>query len=400
MRSSRGALVAVLLSLTGIGVCGYLTFVHLALLRGELVGGAACGASGSIFNCHAVTASSFGSIFGVPLSLWGLIGYLATLGLSFIAWQFAEWSQKALAAVAAAAVVFLTLDTVLAVVMVTQIRYLCALCLATYAINALLAFTAVRGAAKPLGELLRPSTLTAWLPQPRVAVVWIVWGIVVTGALGALAVNAATTFVAQGDPAALRKQIAQFVQQQQPVSVETAGDPTIGAPSAPIRMVEFSDFLCPMCQRAWKLTPILLAGRRQEVRFTLKHFPLDTTCNTKISRLVHAGACQIAAATECAHEQGKFWAFHDRVFQVGPTYPPARLEEDAARVGLDLAAFRACMDSGRGMEAVKRDIEEAARLGITSTPTYIVNGFRNVGLYTPATFEAFLDVLRHPDRAQ
>jgi len=401
MRAQRAGLIGVLLSLAGIGLCAWLTFIHIALLRGELLGGAACGSAGTLFNCHAVTAGSFGSIFGVPLSLWGLVGYLATLGLAFIAWQFSDWSGRALAALAGMAIIFFAIDLVLLTVMLTQIRYLCALCLASYLVNLLLAVTAKHGLAQSWPAVLRqiPPSLMAWRPQPRVAVVWIVWGMVLTGSAGALAVNAATTFAAQGDPAALRKQISQFVSHQQRVTVNVAGDPILGAPNGPIQIVEFSDFLCPVCQRASKLNPVLLAGHRREASFVFKHFPLDTTCNSTIGRMVHAGACQLAAATECAHEQGKFWALHDRIFVEGAKYRPENLERDVSALGLDVAAWRACLDSGRGIEAVKRDIEEAVRLGLNSTPTYFLNGIRNTGLFTPVTFEAFLDVLRHPDRA-
>ena len=402
MRASRAGLLGTLLSIAGIGVCGYLAFIHIALLRGELLGGAACGGDGTLFNCHAVTASAFGSVFGIPLSLWGLVGYLATLTLSFIAWQFPDWSGKALAAVAAAAILFLAVDAGLAAVMLTQVRYLCALCLASYALNALLAVTAVWGSGQPWAAVIRqlPSALWAWRPQPRVAVVWIVWGVVLTGTLGALAVNAAATFAVQGDRTALRKQVSQYMAHQKRVAVATTGDPMLGAPNAPIQIVEFSDFLCPSCQRASKLNPVLLAGHRREASFAFKHFPLDTTCNSTVNRMVHAGACQLAAAAECAHEQGKFWALHDRIFVEGAKYRPANLDQDVARLGLDAAAWHGCMDSGRGLEAVKRDIEEAGRLGVNSTPTYFVNGIRNTGLYTPVTFEAFLDALRHPARAE
>ena len=386
--------------MAGIGLCAYLTFIHIALLRGELLGGAACGGEG-VFNCHAVTASSFGSLLGVPLSLWGLVGYLATLGLAFIAWQLSDWSGRALAALAGLASIFVAIDLVLLTAMLTQIHYLCALCLASYLVNLLLAVTAKHGLAQSWPAVLRqiPASLMAWRPQPRVAVVWILWGMVLTGSAGALAVNAATTFAVQGDPAALRKQISQFVAHQQRVTVNVAGDPMLGAPNGPIQVVEFSDFLCPICQRASKLNHILLAGRQREASFVFKHFPLDTTCNGTIGRMVHAGACQLAAATECAHEQGKFWALHDRIFVEGAKYRPENLERDVRALGLDVAAWRACLDSGRGTEAVKRDIEEAVRLGLTSTPTYFVNGIRSTGVFTPVTFEAFLDVLRHPDRA-
>jgi len=165
-------------------------------------------------------------------------------------------------------------------------------------------------------------------------------------------------------------------------------------PGGKFLIVEFSDLLCPSCQKASRFNPILLASHRHDALFVFKHFPLDMECNAAVKRTVHPSACRIAAATECAHEQGKFWELHDRIFQQGSQYKVADLEADAARAGLNVPAFHACIQSGRGLEAVKRDIAEGTRLGVTSTPTYVINGLLIPGIMTPAMFEEFLRALR------
>ena len=396
MRIQRAALLCAVLSLIGLGISAYLGVLHIALLRGELIGGSACGASGTVFNCHAVTGSSYGSLFGFPLAFLGVLGYLAVLTLALIAWQFPESSAKALLALTTLGLLFVAIDVGLLITMVTQIRYLCLLCLLTYAVNLLLLLVGQWGAGQPWRLVVTRAvgSLGAWLPQLRVAVVWIFWGVMLTGVLGTASVLAAVSYMQQGAPGTLRKQITNFVQEQRRVTVDVAGDPIMGEPARPIQVVEFSDFLCPSCQRASKLNPIILAGHRHEVAFVFKHFPLDSSCNTSISRMVHQHACQLAAATECAHEQGRFWALHDAIFVQGSTYKVESLERDAARLGLDMGAFKACLDSGRGLDAVKRDIAEAARLGVSSTPSYFINGIPITGTLTPAMFDEFLRALR------
>ncbi len=396
MRIQRAALLCAALSLIGLGISAYLGVLHIALLRGELIGGSACGAAGTVFNCHAVTGSSYGSALGVPLAFWGVLGYLATLTLALIAWQFPEWSAKALLALTTLSLLFIIIDVGLFITMVTQIRYLCALCLLTYVVNLLLLLVARRGAGQPWRAVVTRAfgSLAAWLPQPRVAVVWIFWGVMLTGALGTASVLAAVSYMQQGAPGTLRKQVERFVQEQRRVTVDVAHDPIAGESGRPIQIVEFSDFLCPSCQRASKLNPIILAGHRREVAFVFKQFPLDSSCNTSITRMVHQNACQLAAATECAHEQGKFWALHDVIFEQDSAYKVESLERDAVRLGLDAAAFKACLDSGRGLDAVKRDIAEGARLGVNSTPSYFVNGIPIAGTLTPAMFDEFLRALR------
>jgi protein-disulfide isomerase len=192
----------------------------------------------------------------------------------------------------------------------------------------------------------------------------------------------------------MRKQLEEFVGREARRRPNVAGDPAIGPANARVELVEFSDFRCPACQRASRFNTILLANHRHDVQFVFKHYPLDTSCNEGISRNVHPGACTLAAATECAHQQGKFWALHDVIFAVGPQYNLAILTQDAARAGLDVNRYQACMESGEGLAAVKADIAEARALGVASTPTYVADGLKMPGIMTPAVFEELLTILR------
>ena len=396
MRERRGALICVLLSLVGLGIAAYMAFLHLALQRGELLGGAACGAAGSIFNCHAVTASAYGSLLGMPLALWGVIGYLAAAALGVIAWRLPEARATALSTLVLLSGVFVAADAGLLAVMLTQIRYLCPLCLASYVVNIVLLVTAVTTLGQRWGAAFRQalSAAGAFLPGARTPAALGFWGVVLVGALGTFAVHAATSYVLEGPPGAMRKQMVDYVQRQQRIMVDTTGDSVLGEPTRPIRVVEFSDLLCPSCQKASKFNPIILAAHQQEISIVFKHFPLDMSCNESVSRTLHPGACAVAAAAECAQEQGKFWPFHDRIFAASPKYNVDRLEQDAAAVGLDMAAFQSCVASGRGLDAVKRDVAEGKRLEVASTPTYVINGVRVSGVLSPSVFDELLRAAR------
>jgi len=394
MRSTRGALLCLVLSLLGISVCAYLVFLHLGLLRGELLGGIACGTSGS-FNCHAVTSSPWSAWFGMPLSFWGLIGYIGTLTLALLVWAAPDCRTNALTVLVAVSSLFIAIDAILFGVMALQIRYFCPLCLSTYAINLGLLVSALWSLGTSLGSALQqaPRALISLLPsrkQPATLLAALVLCVAIASIVG---LHVATVFVAQGDRAVLRKQLHDFVANQPQVSVDTASDPAVGPVNAPLQLVEFSDLFCPVCQRASKFNTIMLAAHRDAIHFVFKHFPLDMNCNDTVTRSVHPGACLAAAATECAHQQGKFWPFHDRIFEKGHDYDPTNLSRDAVQLGLNTTQFERCMSSGAGMEAVKQDIAEGKRLGITSTPTYIVNGLKVPGVLTPALFGELVDAL-------
>ena len=397
MRASRATLWCLLLSLIGIGLCGYLTFLHLGLMRGELLGGAACGGSAtSPLNCHAVTSGRWGSVLGMPLALWGIVGYVGVFALSLLGRQSTQWATHTLTLLVLLSAAFVAVDAVLLGVMVIAIRYYCVFCLLTHLVNLSLLVVSARALGQPAGQVIGQSgaAVGALIPSSQRPAAGLFWGVIAVGLLGVFGVHLGTHFVIRGTVRGARQQIREFFSKQPRVSVDIADDPALGEPGAALRLVEFSDFLCPACQRASKLNRVILAGHRRDVVFVFKHYPLDLSCNERIGRMVHPGACQLAAASECAHQQGKFWPLHDLIFERGHDYPIARLEGDVQGLGVDMARFHACMDSGQGMQAVKRDIAEAVKVGVGSTPTYVLNGVTVTGGINPEAFEDFAAVLR------
>ena len=399
MRTTRALGLCAVLSLIGIGLAGYLTFLHLGLMRGELLGGAACSGSGA-FNCHAVTGGRWGAFLGVPLSLWGILGYLTVLALALWGQQSAESATQAAGLLTLLASLFVAADVFLFGVQAVVIRRYCFFCLLTYAVNLLLLFSAWRGLGGPWTAALPQAVraLGALVPSGQRPAAWLFWGVMGTGALGVAGVHAATVFISRGTLGGVQSQIRDYIVKQPRITVNTEGDPTLGPPDAPLQLIEFSDFFCPACQRASKINAVILANHRQDVRFTFKNYPLDTACNDKIPRPVHPGACQVAAAGECAYKLGHFWEFHDLVFEKGGAYNLEHLERDAVRVGVDATQFETCLQSGEGLEAVKRDIAEAGRLGVPSTPTYVINGVPMAGMLNPATFDDVAAVLQEARR--
>ena len=95
MTKPRGLSACVFLSLMGAGIAAYLTYLHFGLMRGELLGGPVCSGSGA-FNCHAVTGGSWGKLLGMPLSLWGLIGYLGVFALACLGRALTDFADDAL----------------------------------------------------------------------------------------------------------------------------------------------------------------------------------------------------------------------------------------------------------------------------------------------------------------
>src|SRR5262249_49640337 len=85
-------------------------------------------------------------------------------------------------------------------------------------------------------------------------------------------------------------------------------------------------------------------------------------------------------AARCAAEQGRYWEYHDLLFVAQPAFERSDLILSARRLGLPLDAFTACLDGGRYLAAVRKDVQEGRAAGVTGTPTFFVNGLRLVGI--------------------
>ena len=159
-----------------------------------------------------------------------------------------------------------------------------------------------------------------------------------------------------------------------------ADDPVKGNPRAPVTVAVFSDFQCPFCSRAVPVMKQVEQAYGPQVKLVWKHQPLP----------MHPQAVPAALAAEAARQQGKFWEMHDKLFENQRALDPESLERYAREVGLDLARFRAAQQDPKLKARVEEDQALAARLGISGTPTFLVNGERVVGAQP---FEKFKEVI-------
>lgn len=163
--------------------------------------------------------------------------------------------------------------------------------------------------------------------------------------------------------------------------------PVRGAADAPIELVVFSDFECPFCRRADPVFERVLTRFAGRIRLVWRHYPLS----------IHAGARPAAVAAQCAHAQGRFWSFHDRLLAGGLEGEPAGtdLRSAARAVQLDLQRFDACVASDEATRQVSDDLRAGDAAGVTGTPTVFVNGVAVVGAQPFEVYEqVVLDELR------
>lgn len=146
----------------------------------------------------------------------------------------------------------------------------------------------------------------------------------------------------------------------------------IGQDSAPILLIEYSDFQCPFCKRFFSDSAEQLKQWADEgkIQVIFKDFPLS----------FHPMASPSANAARCAGEQGKFWEMHDKIFEetivLNPTgtaqYTSDDLKTWASEIGLDTAAFNSCFDSSKYDAQVQANLEEGQSVGVSGTPSFAI----------------------------
>jgi protein-disulfide isomerase len=164
--------------------------------------------------------------------------------------------------------------------------------------------------------------------------------------------------------------------EQGPVrTLDLAGVPFKGPADAPVRVVSFSDFLCPYCRQLAGAFAGFIPQSANRVALYFKNYPLDQSCNPNLKMTIHSGACALALGAVCANEQGKFWPYHDKVYASPPPNPAAKdVARLAGEVGLDAATLESCMLSAKAREKLNAQIAEAHGAGVSATPTVFING--------------------------
>ncbi len=163
--------------------------------------------------------------------------------------------------------------------------------------------------------------------------------------------------------------------------IRTAGYPTRGGTAAPVTIVEFSDFECPFCGNLFPVLQEIEKTYAEKVRVVYRQYPLD----------IHPHAQKAAEASLCANEQQHFWEFHDLMFSNQKDLTVEALKQKAVDLKLDTEAFNACLDSGKHAGAIREDILEGSRVGVTATPAIFINGRLLLGARPYADIAAIID---------
>ena len=356
-----------ILAALGLLVGVYLTVLHLQAGTDGQIEAPFCG-TGATINCTSVLGSGYARLFGVPVAGWAAATYALTLVISvtgpltllivLCGWAFA-------------------FSLYMASLSLFVIQAACLFCITLYLINTGLLIGAV--------ALARSSRL---FTGQQAVVSTLGYAVLIAGfawlqSRSDIEVAAAPAPLVAPPPSAVDVEFLRYYNSRPLVTLTGQERHTKGPTQALLTISEFVDFRCPQCARAREVLAQLLDSNPNDVRLIFRHYPLDSACNPKITNQVHPASCAASIAAECAGEQGQFWEYAEQLFSDQKEYTRTDFTNYASKLNLDPERFHSCLDETNTKDFVRKDIEEAERIGVKATPTLIINGHFIEGLPAP-----------------
>jgi uncharacterized membrane protein/protein-disulfide isomerase len=360
------------------------TWVHYRILNDPTYA-SFCDVNDS-FSCTVAYTSQFGSVWGVPVAVFGVVFFAFALLLIALCARSSA-AENLPGYLFAASTIGLAVVLYLGYASFFILKTLCVLCLATYVAVVGLFITAGTATRNPMTNLpsraMRDLQLLFRTPAALGAMVLFlaaaVGGVMmlrepVTSA-AELAPGEAPQAAAPTPSAAQIKQLEDYLaaQPRRPVVAPSDG--------AAIVILKFNDYQCPGCGQTYRdYKPVLAKWAQQapgKIKYISKDYPLERECNQFVSQDLHPGACEAAVAVRLAREKGRGEAMEDWLFANQPAMNPDTVKKAAATVGgvTDFDKRYAAT-----LELVKADIAQGQQLKIGGTPTFFVNGMQLPGL--------------------
>ena len=157
----------------------------------------------------------------------------------------------------------------------------------------------------------------------------------------------------------------------------------LGAAKAPITIVEFGDFACPVCEQSFSTIREIGLKYKNDIKFIWRDYPV-----------VAEYSALLALAGRCAGEQGLFWPMHDKLFQNQGVSTAGQLSTLANQIGADLARFNHCLNKQKYLAQIQEDLTDGQTFGNSGTPTFFINGYKVEGNIPYETFTKIIEGLK------
>jgi protein-disulfide isomerase/uncharacterized membrane protein len=358
----------------------YLTLHYYQLKFGFAAATSVCNIS-TKFNCDAVAASNFSSLFGLPISIWGAA--LNIVMFVMILWSWLEWSatpERLKRWTLLLCGLSVTGSIVMGVIAVTAMDSYCLMCLSLYVLSVLI-FWAFRGAVT--GPFW--SEMTGDLPHLLAENKGILVAFV---AVPLLAFLMHRSFIANNGIQEMDSVVTSTLEEwQQSPQQNFVAKPSLilgaAADKAALTLVEFADFRCSHCKHA-SYTLDAFVRSHSNVRFEFYSFPLDGACNEKYEKMDGSTgiSCRLAAAALCAEKENKGWDVHHRLYEIQDqvnalntvTELDNLLAQNLQDLGLNREQLQSCLIDPSTQDSIRAQAKQGVLVNVQGTPTIFANG--------------------------
>ena len=344
----------------------------------------------ALVSCTRVYQSRYASLGGVPVALLGALWYVAVLMvLAGTRWGWTSLRENGVGFVFVLATVGLGFVFYMAYASLVLLKTVCLVCLVTYIAVAGIFIVSGTRTSYPMMTIPRRllQDAKAAVASPVALVLMLVFLVAATTAVaffphGTPGQAAAAPGQAAGDR---QSEFLRFWESAPRVQVPVSAD------GAAILIVRFSDFQCPSCAQSYMDCKSILVTYNAQypgaIKVVNKDFPLETECNSNLTRDLHMASCEAAVAARLARAKGRGEAMEDWLYTNHQTLTPASVRQAAVDIGgvLDFDGQYATV-----LNQVKSDIALATILGVNRTPTFFINGVKVEGGLSPQYFEMAL----------
>lgn len=324
-------------------------------------------------DCDGIAKTAEAQFLGIPLAYWGMFYYAFVFLMLFAnklknykLFKFMEVFKNPLDYIASLGLFAFIISMILLCISLFDIQKLCILCAFTYVLNLLIGCIATDFKNGGFVHSVKQS-ISDFLDAIKVQNYAIAFGVVMIVAIGFLSYTRTTfKFAPQ-----VKKQM-EFKEFKHKKNQYAVKGNTLGDENAKIVVSVYSDYQCPICP-VHNVMIHKLAKEMKGIKIVHKNLPLDTECNPYLQNPFHQGSCIDAQYAIAAEKQGKLWEMNEILF-VNKPQTEADILKLAKKAHFDIDKLQEDANSPQTIQDLKRDIDNAYKMGINGTPTTVING--------------------------
>jgi protein-disulfide isomerase/uncharacterized membrane protein len=356
-------------SVFGVAAAGLLNMVYSAVshyrVHIDALYTSICAVSDAV-NCDTVSQSAYSIFIGMPVPVWGVIGYgFFICLLAFVHLERTD-KQRIWLLLFIIALFFSIYSLVLAYILKFQIKVYCIACITGYATNFTLLYLVwiIRKRFPEAGsgffQSLKKDIKFLWQPGKKKKIMII------------LLVSVPLVLPA------VFPQYWVFEMPQLSSDIPTGftedGAPWIGAENPELIIIEYTDYLCFHCKKKHAYLRQIVAENPEKIRLVHRHFPMVSELNPLVAKALYPGSGKLAIASAYAATQDRFWQMNDLLYDLPPNMKSLNIRDLAEKSGVDFDGLAACLSNRTLYYKIQKDILKGIQLGVTGTPAYDING--------------------------